>query len=226
MTCDRLERDDLLGHLGEQMDPHVEDCPDCRARRRDYSRLTTALAAESYHPLPERWKERTLARIQYETRRPRRTTATVGIAVAAVVAVVLIVVGLPGRERPQRRTELAVRIEKGKTQWRAAAGPRSANRGDILHVTSPGLAGDFELRVYHDGRRVAVRCPGHPAPTCRQTRDAVELTWKLTQTGAYQVVWLASASPLPPPTDNLDDDLDAARRAGARISEGEPIDVD
>ncbi len=47
----------MLAYLGEQMDPHVDTCPDCRARRLEYQRIAAALAQESPRALPDGWME-------------------------------------------------------------------------------------------------------------------------------------------------------------------------
>ncbi|TMQ05449.1 MAG: hypothetical protein E6J91_40525 [Deltaproteobacteria bacterium] len=56
MSCRRLESENLLSELGDALDPHVEQCDDCRERLQGYQGTTT-------HRLPPDWKQRTLARI-------------------------------------------------------------------------------------------------------------------------------------------------------------------
>jgi hypothetical protein len=226
VTCDRLERDgdDLLGHLGEDM-PHVDECPDCRARLDGYERLAGLLAGESTRPLPEGWKERTRARIQQRASRRRRSFALVPAgAVAATMATLLL--------WPDPDPKLAVSVVPGPVQYRdaeeepsSASQPLKAHKGDILKASSPRAdAAHVELRVYRESREVMVRCPGDGAPTCK-VGDVIELSWPLPSVGSYQVLWLASPSPLPPPSGGLDADMRAAREAGAVVDEGKPVDV-
>lgn len=63
MTCHRLE-DDLLGDLGEALDQHVEQCPDCSARVHGYRRIAAWIAdGRTMHRPPAEWRQRTLARV-------------------------------------------------------------------------------------------------------------------------------------------------------------------
>ncbi len=225
MTCDRLERDDLLGHLGEDM-PHVAECPDCRARLAGYERLADLLAGESARPLPDGWKDRTLARIRQ--RKSRRRTI-VGLTTSAAAAAVVVLFVRPA-DVPQ--PGLVVSVTPGPVQYRdaeeeppPASQPLPAHKGDILKASSPRAdAAHFELRVYREAREVMVRCPGDGAPTCK-VGDVIELSWPLPSLGSYQVLWLASSSPLPPPSGDFDADVRAAREAGAEVKEGRPVDV-
>lgn len=218
MTCHRLERDGLLGHLGEQMDPHVEECGDCRARRDEYTRLAAALGRDSDRPLPADWKKRTLARLHAE-RMARRRRRAISTALATTAAAALILIVVVDRTRPP--ASMDVRVEEGPGQWR---GP--AHLGDRLHIAaSRGKAEAFELRIYRDARQLLVRCPGAPAPACRAGDDGVEVTWTLDTAGEYQVLWLLSPSPLPAPAGDMDADLRAARSTGARVERHWSTDV-
>ena len=218
MTCDRLERDELLGHLGEEM-PHVDQCPDCQAKLAGYKRVTDLLAGESARPLPHRWKERTLARLAQQRRR-RRAAVGLGVAGTAAAAVIVLLV-----LRPPREQGLLVDIKPGPGQWRADPQPNQGRPGDVLEVSVPAAtdAQHVELRVYHEGRDMVVRCPGAAAPACRRG-DRIEVTWPLER-GTYQILWLVSPTPLPSPKGGLDADFGAARAAGAEAVEAEPIDV-
>lgn len=238
-TCDRIERSDLLGQLGERMDPHVDACPDCRARRDGYARLTAALARESGRPLPDGWKQQTLARVQARAARPKKRAVSVGLSLAIAAAAILVSLIQRDRSGPAG-ANLVVRVDRRRSRWRGPwpSRPGAAHRGDVLHVTASGLAGPFELRVYRDGRHVVARCTGAAeavapkadaadarGPRCRRTAGGVELSWALPVVGAYQAVWMTSPSPLPP-SGQLAADLRAARAAGAIVAESEPIDVD
>jgi hypothetical protein len=228
MTCDRLERDDLLGHLGEEMDPHLEQCHVCRATAYGYARLAAALARESPRPLPAGWKERTLARIQAaRAARRRRHAASLGLSLAGAAALVLLVMPRirdPGHPHAESGA-LVLRLERGQGR-RGVASETRAHPGDRLRASAPGLAQHVELRVYRESAEIIVRCPGARAPICQRRGDAIELSWTLAKVGTYRAVWLTSSLPLPQPTGDLDADVLAAERAGARVTESDPIDVD
>ena len=227
MTCERLERDDLLGHLGEEMDPHVEQCHVCRATAYGYARLAAALAQESTRPLPPGWKDRTLARIQSErTARRRRHALSAGMSLAAAAALILIVPNLIARPRPPTwggRARGDPGARPGKTR---PSDSSRAHPGDRLHASAPAHAEHVELRLYRESRDFVARCPAMPGPICKRRGDDIELSWTFAVVGTYRAVWLTSSSPLPPPSGNLDADVLAAEQAGAHVMEREPIDVD
>jgi hypothetical protein len=61
VTCRRLEEDDLLAGLGEALDVHVEQCPDCSARAQGYRRIVGWIAdGRPPHRPPAGWHRRTL----------------------------------------------------------------------------------------------------------------------------------------------------------------------
>ncbi len=226
MTCDRLERDDLLGHLGEEMDPHVEQCHVCRATSYGYARLAAALAEESTRAPPPGWKERTLARIHaaQAARRRRHTAASVGLSLAG--AAVLALIFSPRDPDPGPESDgLVVSLERREGR-RGAASTDRAQPGDRLHASAPARSEHGELRIYRESRELMVRCPGARPPTCQRRADTIEISWTLPGVGIFQVLWLDSSAPLPRPSGDLDADLLAAERAGARVVEHEPIDVD
>jgi hypothetical protein len=227
MTCERLEDDDLLGHLGEEMDPHVEQCHVCRATAYGYARLAAALAQESTRPLPPGWRDRTLARIHVaRTARRRRHAAAVGMSLAAAAALILVVrprIGDPGHPRGDTG-ELVVSIERVQGR-RGPADSGRAHPGDRLHASASARAKHVELRLYRGPHDLIARCPGVPAPTCQRRAAAIELSWTFAVLGNYRIVWLTSPSPLPPPSGDLDADLLAAEQAGAHVMERGPIDV-
>lgn len=219
----------MHGHLGEELPSHVRECPDCQARLDVYQRLVGQLGRESERPLPDGWKRRTLARVR--AKQVRRKIAIAGVAMAAAAAAIILV--LVTRDPPPRReaaprlhAELMMRIEPGPITRRSSQQARSGHPGDTLHVSFPATtARHVELRIYREGREMAVRCPGDAAPTCRRG-DAIEIAWQLPSPGDYQVVILESPSPLPEPGGDRDTDIRAARKAGARATESEPIHVD
>jgi len=227
MTCERLEREDMLGHLGEQMPPHVEECPDCRTRLAQYTRLAAALEAESSRPLPAGWKERTLERLEPErilerqqaARRRRRAALAAGLACAGAIAVILVLVLRP--PAPRGQSDLGVNVEGGMKEWRG----QQYHPGDFISVPPLSMSGpNREVRIYRNAKEVLVRCPGDAG--CRLVDGQFELRWSIPTVGTYQIVWLASSSQLPPPTGDLDADVHAAQEAGAQVREAKPIHVD
>ncbi len=228
MTCDRLEREDLLGHLGEELPPHIHGCPDCRASVGAYTRLAALLGRDSERRLPDGWKERTLARLQGRRRR-RRVAVALGVTIAAAFAVIVVLAIRDSAPVPPA-AELLAWVETGPG-WRGeeqsgAKQNRMGRPGDTLHVSSPpSTAENVELRVYRETRELLVRCPGAAAAVCRRVGDQLEVTWRLPSVGAYQVVWLMSSSPLPAPVGDVNADIRAARRSGAHATESEPVDV-
>jgi hypothetical protein len=72
MSCSRLERENLLSELGGALDPHIEQCEDCRERVRGYEQIMRWIAeGRTAHLLPPTWKQRTLERIDEVSRAAR-----------------------------------------------------------------------------------------------------------------------------------------------------------
>lgn len=84
----------MLAYLGEQMDPHIDGCPDCRARRTEYQRIAAALAQESQRSLPDGWMEALQAKLinmSVESSSPRIRSVHAPVPVPPVLP--------PGRPR-------------------------------------------------------------------------------------------------------------------------------
>lgn len=224
MKCDRLERDQLLGHLGEQMDPHVDECGDCQTRRDEYLRLAGALSGESDHPLPQAWKQRTLDRLRAERRaRRRRATAlaAAGLAVATAAAVIL-AIGLKSNAPLGAEASVIAQVTKGAEVRRGD----QVHPGDALHVwADAGEAKHFELRIYGDGRDLVLRCPGDAQPKCRVLDGAVEASLTIEQSESYELVFLVSSQAIPEPSNAIDADDRAALEAGAVVVDRRTYDV-
>ncbi|MGH9889385.1 MAG: AgmX/PglI C-terminal domain-containing protein, partial [bacterium] len=61
VTCRRLD-EDLLGDLGEVLDPHIEQCPDCSARVQVYQRVAGWIAdGKTLHRPSAEWRNRMFA---------------------------------------------------------------------------------------------------------------------------------------------------------------------
>lgn len=248
MTCGRLEDGLLLGSLGEATDPHIEECPDCRATWASYTRIAAALAAESSRPLPDDWMERMQARLATDGLLASSQELTVipiaegpsvevppsaprkwlspgwwlggGFSAGAAVATV-VTAALTSAPAASFRTY----VERGAVRYRSAEEARHV--GDVLQVEArPGGAEHFELRVYLDGERLVLRCPGAPAPACRADEDGLAASYRFEQVGLYEVYWLVSSSAVSAPRGSLDEDLEAAFDAGAELRTKERIPVD
>ncbi|HTE52259.1 MAG TPA: hypothetical protein VK698_15510 [Kofleriaceae bacterium] len=234
MTCNRLEREDMLAYLGEEMDPHVDACADCRARRAEYVKIAAALAAESERPLPADWMKQTEARLRARWVTPpsspavpvvsvvpvprrRRVAMCAGIAAATAVAAAAILIARPGAADPPT---LAMRVRQGRDHYRG-----SGQKGDVLEITATsGDADRFELRIYRDDDLV-LRCPGGPAPACRPGDDGVRVAHVFASPGRYDVIWLTADSEIAAPVGGRDADVRAALEGGAHLETGESTDV-
>lgn len=247
MRCDRLEDGLLLGSLGEAADPHIDECPDCRATWQSYTRIAAALAAESSRPLPDEWMERMRARLATEgllassqelpvvpEDGARAASAPVarkgwrsrgwwvggGFSAGAAVASVVTAV-LTSAPAASFRAY----VERGAVRYRSAH--EATHVGDVLRVEArPGGAEHFELRVYLDGEHLVLRCPGSPEPACRADGDGLAASFQFEQVGVYEIYWLVSSGAVSAPLGSLDRDLDAAFDAGAELRTKERIHVD
>jgi hypothetical protein len=241
----------MLGSLGEAVDPHVQECPDCRETWASYSRIAAALAHESARPLPDDWMDRMQARLATDgvvgsspklrvvapevgpgaavgpTRRKGCLSARgpgwwLGGGFSAGAAVATaFAVALTSAPAASFRTF----VEKGAVPYRSAGEAR--HTGDVLRVEArPGGAEHFELRVYLDGECLVLRCPGSPGPACHHDEDGVTASYTFERPGLYEVYWLVSSSAVSAPLGSLDQDLDAVFDAGAELRTKERIHVD
>jgi hypothetical protein len=211
VTCDRAAVAEDL----DDDDPHLAACAECRARRDAYRRLARAIAQGAPEPrLPRKWRKRTLARARATRSFRRRAVVVAGAAAVATAAAGLLLFLRRGEVLPG----LEVSITRRTAESRGTASP-----GD--DVRARGTAPDApasELRIYR-GSSLLLRCPG--APACERTDDGVAASWKIPQPGEYQIVWIAAARPLPPPTGSLAGDLRAATASGARLAATESVHV-
>ncbi len=228
----------MLGYLGEEMDPHVDACQDCRARRAEYDKIRAALARESERPVPAEWMEQMRARLRARLvappsppvvplvrRSPRRRLLSYGgmaaVASAAAVMGLIVLCRRPPEARHAEAPSVAVRFQQGPDLYRG-----SKHKGDVLHVTArAGDAERFELRIYRDSDSLVLRCPGAPAPACLPGKDGVKATYRFDSTGTYEVIWLTSDSVVAGPVGGLDADVRAARAAGADLATVDAINV-
>ena len=112
--------------------------------------------------------------------------------------------------------DVSVTFEEGPVDYRAAH--EAKHTGDVLHVSaSPGDSDHFELRVYLDGDRLVLRCPGAPEAVCRSEGDGIEASYTFERPGTYEVFWIVGDSAIAGPVGSLDPDIQAAIVAGARV---------
>lgn len=115
-------------------------------------------------------------------------------------------------------------IEKAAVLYRSASD--APHSGDILHLRAgPGDAKHFSLRIYRDSERLMMDCAGSVAP-CVGVADGVEASYLLADPGVYEVYLLTSESEIADPLGSLEEDLEAAFQAGAKIASKRRVDVE
>ena len=156
------------------------------------------------HRSPPGWEERVLAATR--RRRPLRWVA-LGTAIAAAAAL-LLWWGID-RRSSDARLALDVRLVSGGEAVRGD----SARLGGSLHATVRG--GRHRALWVYRGSRLTARCPGHA--DCAMNDGETTIVMSLRQLGSHTVVGLCDDEPLPEPGRGYDDDLAAAKRAGAQV---------
>jgi hypothetical protein len=253
VTCTRLEDEGWLADLGATLDPHVEACADCRARRDEYVRITAAVhGAGADRDVPADWKQRTLARLraaapatttapapamsttpaaasqrpvrdELAERRRGRQIAAAAIVAAAAAAIVLALALRGSRPRP---APAAVALTVAIIDGAGTRRGAEAAVGDTLVLDGrAGGAAHHELRVYRAARELVLRCASASAAPCRRAVDGIGADLRLARPGEYVIVWFVADAPLPEPTGAFDGDLAAVRASGARVAATETVDV-
>jgi hypothetical protein len=227
--CERFENEGLPRFVaGEPLEPHFEECADCRAARVSYQAVASALqqAKDAYAP-PGDWEAKVWARIR-QAQSARRWRAVLGFSAAAAALAVFFLASAGGPEALTLSTD----FERGSgpvVRGGAARGGDvlSLAPGDVLRVgvkVPRGKRGD--VRVYRDTNELVFQCATNPA--CRQVKDGFEAPVTLDRTGTYRAVGIAADKLLPAATGNLDVDYAAAMRSCDRppcAQESRPIDV-
>jgi hypothetical protein len=189
-------------------DAHVVGCATCQDAIAQMAWIGAAVPrlAAAWEPR-EGWESRVLAGVRREIVPPRRSRWWVAAvpALAMAAAIVLFV-------RPRSAAELALTYQVEKAQVRRGDARGSAAVGDTIRVTASGDAAHRALWVFRDGRTLVLACPG--APACRDG-GALEATFVPAVIGTYELVLLASPTPIPAPSDSFDESVAGAIRAGA-----------
>jgi hypothetical protein len=189
-------------------DPHVAGCATCQDAVAQMAWISAAVPrlAAAWEPR-EGWESRVLAGVHREVVPPQRSrwwlAAVPAVAMAAAIVLVM------SRPTPD---ELALSYQIEEAQVRRSAARGSAAVGDTIHVTASGDAAHRALWVFRDGRTLVLACPG--APACRDD-GALEARFVPTVIGTYELVLLASPTPIPAPSDSFDESVAGAIRAGA-----------
>jgi hypothetical protein len=90
---------------------------------------------------------------------------------------------------------------------------RAAHVGDRLRITAVAVAGEnVAVRVFRDDGEPLLDCPRQ----CQLEDGAWTGEVVLGARGSYQIVWLRSRAPLPPPARTPSDEVTRAAQAGAR----------
>lgn len=209
------ERDGTLASLLDELagaPAHLEGCAACRAALARYRRLAGGLAALAAAAPPRRPDHvaRALAAARAEASevtplRPRRRAVAALAPLLALAAAVALLWWLRRGSEAPRAPEVRFAFRVVKQRGPALRG--DAQLGDELRVTlPPGSA----LWLYRNDRELLLVCPRD----CRRDGAALTAARVLDAIGRYQLVWL-STERVPAPTGELEDDVAAARAAGA-----------
>lgn len=203
--CQRFERELLeelsaKGELSGQAAQHLATCPQCQELHRRYQRVLSALRAQGSGAAR---RSDHVARVLAAARpSPARRWAVAGAALALAAAL-----ALWWRLRPSGEPvapEFAVEVI-------AQAGPTlrgEAQLGDRLRVR---IRAGAAVWIYRNDHELLLVCPRD----CQRRGDEVQGELPIDQVGRYQVVWLSPAPALEA-SGSLEQDVAAARRAGAR----------
>jgi hypothetical protein len=164
---------------------------------------------------PPGWEDR--VRAATRRRRPIKWAA-IGAIVAAAAAS-LLWWSVPGRPEAEPAPREPVRPPSSHAAFESSIVPsddvmRGAARarlGDRLRGTVRG-GKHRAMWLYHNDR-LLLRCPG--APGCAASDRVLSLEVLLDLLGRYTLVGVSHDAPLPAPTGGFDEDLAAAKGAGA-----------
>ena len=215
-ACDRFEREGLLQlEQGEPLDPHFEECTDCRAARRSYQRLQARLTELGHDDLPSKgWEQRLLARAR------RRRSSNVPLLWTALAASIALAALLLPHPRVPASPSLTATTHSGGELVR---GPDVHPSDSLLLEAHTAGARHAELRVYLNDDKLVLQC-AKEAP-CRRQGDRLAAILQLKVVGLYQPLLLVSEHPLPAPSGALDVDVRSAGDHGADIVTASEIEV-
>ncbi len=223
--CDRIESEGWRvadpgerSSRDEEIAAHSSRCADCREGWAKYQRIARALGDLGAELEPRADSEARLwAAIARDNGRQRRWIVWLGLPAALAAAAALFLFLLSSDSGPDSLSKRALAVAVLPPDGSASADPiRSGDPaiGNRLQATV-GI-GEFahgSLRIYRNDRELLVACPG--APECVIDADVVGATVTIDAIGVYQVVWLTSQNPIPPPSSSLGNDLENAMSQGA-----------
>ena len=170
MTCHRLE-EGLLGDLGEALDPHIEQCPDCSARVQGYHRIAGWIAdGRTMHRPSAEWRNRMLAGVLGDGARLRSIPpAPSGTQPMATVDAASEVAGARPAANALADSE-AVRApsasRRPRRRWARAVLPIAGAVVAMAAAAMVWCGGDRQ------GPRVAIERPNHPSGRGEMTRSS------------------------------------------------------
>lgn len=218
--CTRFENEGLLQlERGEPLDPHFEECADCRAARTQYERLKHAIGQLDNDLQPSSdWQQRVVRKVEQgnaaQTNKTRWWTGGVALAASALFATWLLNANrTPNGVLTHELFESDV-VYRGTT---AKRGDRLRLNGRVEHVRHS------ELRLYRDDNVLVFACGD--TPPCRNDGGVTIADVTLSAFGTYQAVLVMSDEAIPLATGQLDGDLLAAREAGGQVVVGDAVDV-
>lgn len=184
---------------------------------RDYEEIEDLLASLPVGAPDPAWQEEVL-RMASRRKVFRWTLGGALVTAAAAAAAVLLF--------PRTPVELEVEVLPDNTRGDSHKGPRSEPReaavGDHLVITARP-PGQGDLRVYGPGGKLVAKCPDGPSCTSA-AQGQYTLDVPLDAPVHYHVILVVGRSDAPVGA-SMDEYLDAARAANARIISYPPIDV-
>jgi hypothetical protein len=173
------------------------------------ARIEAALASlGAEHEPPLGWEARVLA----AAGRPRRMLWWFSAPVALCAVLLLC---LWPRAPAQLALDLAL---EGGPRVRGEQRVGEGYTGQILRATASGGGAHRAIRIYCNDKLVAA------CPASEGCRGADHIDFELRALGRYNIIALASGSPIPEPTGALDADLAALLEAGV-VKELRPLTV-
>lgn len=129
-------------------------------------------------------------------------------------AAALMLIWAPWKSAQEQR--LVVELDATTVTTRGAdRGVEEVRSGSRVKVAAMSGAAHRALWVFRDRNQLVLACPA--APSCASTEGSLGAALEVALVGEYVVVALWSDAPLPLPSNERDESLAAARRAGATV---------